>query len=120
MLKRRASILLRGVRKKPRSGVIVVGLSLMLAGCSVSYVGRGVDTQPVGGQSPAVGVNVGTPGAFNLLAGVFLFNWFAALIFSETHAEAPPPPGTMAEDRVINEQDCTEPIKRPQANLRCR
>ena len=94
---------------------------ILLSSCSVSArFGRGVDALPVPGQNPAEGINLSTQGAINLFTGAFLFDWFVATFLGDRREGVPPPPATMAEGRAINEQDCTRPIEKPQANLRCR
>jgi hypothetical protein len=93
----------------------------LLSSCSISArFGRGVDALPALGQNTGEGVNISAQGAINLFSGAFLFDWFVATFLTDRKETVPPPPAAMAEDRVINEQDCTKPIEMPQANLRCR
>jgi hypothetical protein len=93
----------------------------LLSSCSISArFGRGIDSSPGAVQNPGEGVNLSAQGAINLFTGAFLFDWFTATFLAGGRERVPPPPATMAEDRVVNEQDCTRPIEKPQANLRCR
>jgi len=104
---------------------LVIGAAMaacvLLSSCSISArFGRGIDSSPGAAQNAGEGVNLSAQGAINLFTGAFLFDWFTATFLADKHERVPPPPGIMAEDRAVNEQDCTQPIEKPQANLRCR
>ena len=51
------------------------------------------------------------------LAAVLIAGMFLVAIGEEEQRSMPP---AMAEDRRINEQDCTRPIDETAGNLRCR
>ena len=109
---------------KPRTGAAGVAVAalaacVMLSSCSISArFGRGVDTPP--GQNPGEGVQLSTQGAITLFTGAALVDWISAVLLGDKRGGVPPPPADMAEDRAVHEQDCNQPIEKPQANLRCR
>jgi hypothetical protein len=105
----------------PVNAAIAIAVCLLLSSCSLSArFGRGADMPSGPPQGPAEGINIGAQGAINLFTGAFVLDWFVATFLPDRHDGVPAPPAAMAEDRVVHEQDCTRPIEKPQANLRCR
>lgn len=104
--------------------------AMLLAGCASTSIGLN------NANSPAVRVGLPAPGSFynsasikaelrpNSYFGLFFLGYLAAgaqdsyLNRSDDPAWRKTPP--LAEDRAVAERDCTQPMDRPSANLRCK
>lgn len=95
---------------------ILLPLALLLAGCHAhtgASVGQGASTATPG-ASVSIGVHAGS--AAGVLIGL---GFMAALIRGESsYAERAAP--ELDPSRRVSEQDCSQPIADPAANLRCR
>jgi len=109
---------------RPRVRPLVPALlAAALAGCGGNYaahsagaVGGGSSGSVVsdGGLHASVTFSISATAA-NVIAAVGIVGLLAA-----GNNVSPARPAPMREDRTINEQDCTQPLEKPAANLRCR
>ncbi len=108
----------------------LIGASL-LAGCAGTTIAlRSSNSPSIGGVLPpgsssssgsvAIQADV-TPGAF---LGLLLLGYLAAGVHDDypawRYARAGRDAPQLAEDRAIAEQDCSQPMQQPSANLRCK
>lgn len=88
---------------------------VLLAGCSVhsqSVVGSGQSSVSTHG-SVQVQIDGGSGAAAVLGIGLFAAGMYS---YERWRTEAP----TLAADRAVSEQDCTQPLELTRGNLRCR
>jgi len=111
-----------------RLGASLVAVSLLAACASETHVrlGGGTGAVPPPGTSTSgasVAIDTRSGSALGAVAaavaiGVLINRDASRNAAPGTMSDSAVPP--MAEGRDINEQDCTRPIMRPGANLRCR
>lgn len=111
------------------TGALALTLALCAAGCggnSYTYVSVGSTAgAPVGASTGATANVQGTfSSSSGAIAAVFLLHWSllneqwdrGAGMYGSSTRPAPP----MDETRLVNTQDCTQPIVDWSANLKCR
>jgi len=109
---------------RPRVRSLVSALTAAtLAGCGGNYAahsaaagasGSSGSVVSDGGLHASVTISISSTAA-NVIAAGALIGFLAA-----GNNVSPARPALMREDRTINEQDCTQPLERPTANLKCR
>jgi len=109
---------------RPRVRPLVPALlAAALAGCGGNYAAHSASAGAAGssgsvvvdgGLHASVTISISSTAA-NVIAAGALIGFLAA-----GNNASPLRPAPMREDRAINEQDCTQPIEKPAANLRCR
>jgi len=108
----------------PRVRPLVAALAAAaLAGCGGNYAAHSASAG-AGGSSGSVVVDGGLHASVSISISSAAANAIAAgaLIgfLAVGNNLAPLRPAPMREDRTINEQDCTQPLEKPAANLKCR
>jgi uncharacterized membrane protein YciS (DUF1049 family) len=106
----------------PRVRPLVSALAAaMLAGCGGNYAahsgaagGSSGSVVSDGGLHASVTISISSTAANVIAAGALI----GFLVVGNN--VLPLRPALMREDRTINEQDCTQPLERPTANLKCR
>lgn len=109
---------------RPRVRSLIPALAAAaLAGCGGNYAahsgsaGAGGSSGSVvsdGGLHASVTISISSTAANVIAAGALI----GFLVVGNNVASGRP--ALMREDRTINEQDCTRPLERPTANLKCR
>jgi len=90
---------------------LVIALAVLVAGCASH-------TRISAGEGGAAGVRVGVDvRSGSALGPIIAIGALGAMSASDSEPTKPP---AMLEGRRISEQDCSQPIKNPSANLRCR
>ena len=106
-----------------RARLLIAALAAAaLAGCGGNYAAHSAGA--VGGSSGSVVSDGGLHASVTISISATAANVIAAVgiigILAAANNVSPVRPALMQEDRTINEQDCTQPLERPTANLKCR
>jgi hypothetical protein len=104
--------------------------AILFAGCASSTIGLRTTAAPsMRGSAPAPGSSYSSAAIHAELSpngyfGLLFLGYVAAGVqdnyFSWNYGSASRPPPPLAEDRAITERDCSRPMERPSANLRCK
>jgi len=112
------------------SAIAALITAILFAGCAGTTIGlHGTNSPSLGGGAPAAGSSYGSAAIHaelrpNAYFGLLFLGVIAAgihdnyLRWSDGPAWRKPP--QLAEDRAIAVRDCSRPMERPSANLRCK
>lgn len=103
---------------------LLLAICMLLNACSAGLMsGRGVDPRDSSGANGAIANNnnMNVSGAVSLLSGPAVMNWFERTFMPDRREDAPPPASRGAGgERMLVEQDCTNPAHQSAATLPCR
>ena len=110
--------------------IAVLAGAMLLAGCANSTIGLRTSTAPsMRGSAPPPGSSYSSAAIHagvnsNAYFGLLFIGVFATGVEDHYLSWRYGPPGRqpppLAADRAIAERDCSRPMERPSANLRCR
>jgi hypothetical protein len=102
--------------------LVASSLCALLCACSVA-ANRGGDSRDPNAPIGTVGANMGKSNAVGVVASPMFFEWLKDKLLPDNREDVPPPPppvGEAKDERRNLEQDCTDPAKHPDKNLKCR
>lgn len=112
------------------SAIAALITAMLLAGCAGTTIGlHGTNSPSLGGSAPAAGSSYSSAAIHaelrpNAYFGLLFLGAIAAGIHDNylrwSYGPAWRKPPQLAEDRAIAERDCSRPMERPSANLRCK